>query len=154
MTRQYDIQYINTYVSGSTAYATERFAPRKEATLPKPRRAKKMIIAIDPVAIMGILVAAVLMVMLLVGWINLDRANREAAQMENYAMSLQAENARLEQIYENGYDLEQVREIAIAMGMVDISQVEHVQVEVVEPEVPREPTAWETFCTFLTGLFA
>ncbi len=155
MARQYEIQYVNAYVSGSAAYAVERNAPRKKAVeLPKPRRAKKMVIAVDPVTVMGIAVAMVLCVMLLVGWVSLNQANEKALAMESYVASLQEENAELQDTYESGYDLEQVRQIALAMGMVDVSQVKHVQIEVTEPQVQQTPTAWESFCTFLAGLFA
>jgi len=155
MTRQYDIQYVNAYVSGSSALAAERTAPRKRAVkLPTPKRAKKTVIAVDPVTIMGIAVAMVLCVMLLVGWMKLDQANRKAEVMEDYVISLRQQNDQLQRTYEAGCDKTQVREIADAMGMVDISQVKHVQVQVQTPPAEKTPTAWESFCTFLAGLFA
>ena len=85
--RQYEIQYVNAYVSGSAAYAPERKAPRKNTVnLPLPKRRKKTVIAVDPVAIMGVAVAVVLCVMLLVGWVNLNQANERAQAMEHYRL--------------------------------------------------------------------
>ena len=59
--------------------------------------------------------------------------------------------------YREGYDLEEIREIALAMGMVPMEQLETVQISVpvVEAEEQaQEPSGWEAFCTFLAGLFA
>ena len=49
---------------------------------------------------------------------------------------------------------DQVRQIAEAMGMVSIDRVPHISLDVTVPVQEAEPTPWETFLTFLTGLFA
>jgi hypothetical protein len=63
----------------------------------------------------------------------------------------------LQNKYDSSYDLEEIREIALAMGMVPMEQLETVQISVpvVEAEEQaQEPSGWEAFCTFLAGLFA
>jgi hypothetical protein len=67
---------------------------------------------------------------------------------------LQQENVQLRTEYEAGYDLDEIRQLATAMGMVPAEQAERVQVHVNVPVEEEEPTAWENFCMFLTGLFA
>jgi carbohydrate diacid regulator len=49
---------------------------------------------------------------------------------------------------------EELEKIALAMGMVPSSQVPHISMDVTVPQQEAEPTAWENFCAFLTGLFA
>ena len=149
-----EVRYINAYVSGSAACMVQTKAQKKSALMPKFRPKKKVVLAVDPVAIFGILVASVMVVMLMVGFMTLNRVNEEAAAMEQYVQNLQEENISLQTTYENGYDLEQVRQIAQAMGMVSIEDVPHISLNVSVPVQEAEPTPWETFVTFLTGLFA
>ena len=71
-----------------------------------------------------------------------------------YAASLQEENAQLQDTYTSGYDLEEVRQIALAMGMVPVEQVPHLQMQVTAPQVTQELSPWESFWTFFLGMFA
>ena len=84
----------------------------------------------------------------------MNQAQQEAKIYRDYAMSLQQENAQLQDTYTSGYDLEEVRQIAIAMGMVPMEEVPHLQMQVETPQVEQEPTAWESFWTFFLGMFA
>ncbi len=155
MARQPEIQYINAYVSGSTAYQLETpVRKKKQVKLPKMRRQKKAVIALDPVAVGSIVVAAVMLVLLLVGFARLQNAREQVADMERYVSSLQQQNMQLRDTYTSGYDLDEIEKIALAMGMVPSSQVPQVSVSVTVPHVQQPPTAWESFCAFLMGLFA
>ena len=78
----------------------------------------------------------------------------ETQALENYVLSLQQENQQLKDTYASGYDLEEIEKIALAMGMVPASQAQQISLSVTVPEQIPEPTAWESFCAFLTGLFA
>lgn len=156
MARQPEIQYINAYVAGSAAYKIESAPVRKhkKVQLPKQKRAKKTVIAFDPVAIGGILVASVLLVLMFVGMFQLQGIRQDQMALQQYVGALQQENEQLSERYASGYDLEEIERIALAMGMVPSSQVPHINLDVSVPQVVEEPTAWETFCMFLTGLFA
>ncbi len=156
MARQPEIRYINAYVSGSMAYQLEAEPVRrkKKVTLPKMRREKKTVIALDPVAVGGIAVAVVMLVLLLVGFVRLQSARTDVRSLENYVSSLEQQNQQLQDTYSSGYDLEEIEKIALAMGLVPASQVQQISVEVTIPHEVAEPTAWENFCAFLTGLFA
>ena len=150
-----EVRYINAYVSGSAAPMMASKAQKKQsATMPKFRPKRRVVIAVDPVAVLGIVVAFVMAVMLMVGFLTLNRINEEAIVMEQYVAALQEENISLQNTYDNGYDLDQVRQIAQAMGMVSIDQVPHISLDVTVPVQEAEPTPWEAFLTFLTGLFA
>lgn len=74
--------------------------------------------------------------------------------MQAYVAHLQSENTRLQVQYEEGYDLEVVEEMALALGMVPEAQVRHITLETQMPEVVPEPTFWEQVTAFLTGFFA
>lgn len=155
MARKNQVQYVNFYTAGTAAYKYEPVqAPEKKASLPKPRRRKRIRVYVDPMAIVGACAAMVLMVMMFAGMVKLSRAQQEQAQMAAYVQSLQEENARLEQQYHAGYDPDEIYRIATAMGMIPVEEAEHIQVQVHVPVVEEEPTAWENFCVFLTGLFA
>ena len=156
MARQPEIQYINAAVCGSCAYQLD-FRPlrkKKKAQLPKMKREKKKVIAIDPVALMSIGVACVLFVLMVAGFCRLQDARAETAALSNYVSTLQEQNAQLRDTYEAGYDLEEIEKIALAMGKVPASQVPQISIQVEVPEEVEEPTAWENFYAFLTGLFA
>lgn len=155
MAKQPDIQYINAFVSGSVAYKMEKKPEKKKVNLPKLRRKKRIVLLVDPAAVLGICVAAVLLVLLCVGFFRLRSAQAETRALSNYVTALQEENKALEEQYRAGYDLSEIEEIAKTMGMVPIEEVQKVQISV---QVPQEETAevsvWQAFRTFLVGLFA
>ena len=155
MAIQPEVRYINAYVSGNIALQPEKM-PQKQVSgrLPKARKQQKWLIRVDLVAVGGILAAFVLSIMLVVGLVQMNQAQREAKMYKEYAMSLKQDNAQMRDTYASEYDLDEVREIAITMGMVPVEQVEHVTMQVVTPEVVQEPTAWESFWTFFLGMFA
>ncbi len=155
MARRAEIQYINYYMSGSAAYQLETNPIKKNhAPQPKKRNQKKIVLHIDPMALAGIAVALVMFVLLIAGVVRLCAVQQQANQMRAYVVQLQQENANLHETYKAGYDLEEIRQIALARGMIPASQAQQVQLQVTLPETPQEPTAWENFVTFLTGLFA
>lgn len=150
-----EVRYINAYVSGNVAYRPEK-KPQKKSTvqLPRVKRKQKIVIPVDLFALGGIVAAIVLSFMLLVGVVQLHHAQQEVAELNHYVVTMQAENKKLKDTYTSGYNLEEIRDIALAMGMVSAEQVPHVQMRMAEPEVVEEPTAWESFWTFMVGLFA
>lgn len=155
MARQPQVQYINYYTAGSAAYRYEEPIRRKaEVQLPKPRRKKRIIIKVDPVAVFGLCMAVVMLVMMICGVRDLVIARQQQDQMASYVQRLQDENTRLQAEYEQGYDLDEIYEIATAMGMIPVEQAQHIQVSVAAVEEEKEPSGWENFCMFLTGLFA
>lgn len=155
MAMQPEVRYINAYVSGTAVPKPEKTPQAKPLVrLPKIKKQQKWLISVDMVSVGGILAAAVLSVMLIVGLVQMNQAQQEAKMFRDYTMSLEQKNAQLHDTYTSGYDLEEVRSIATAMGMVPAEQVQHLQMQVTEHETTQEPTPWESFWTFLTGMFA
>ncbi len=155
MAKQPQVQYINQYISGTMAYQPE-VSPRheKKARLPKPRRERKLLIEVRPAALLGIALAVVLLVMLVSGAVQMFAAQREAEQLQAYVQTLQQTNAELANTYASGYDLEEIQDLALAMGMIPAEQAEQTQVSVTLPKETAEPTTWESFVAFFKGLFA
>lgn len=155
MAMQPEVRYINAYVSGTAAPQPQKRPQKRPAVyLPKVKKQQKWLIPVDIVAVGGILAAVVLSVMLIVGLVQMNQAQREAKMYKEYALSLQQENEALQDTYTSSYDLEEVRDIALAMGMTPVEQVQHIQMQVVTPQVVQQPTAWESFWTFFLGMFA
>ena len=158
MTNKNEIQYIRLYTNGSSACSVDFSTPEKKkrnkTRLPKAQVEQKLMIRLDPAALCGMLVAAVMFIMMLVSCVQLIRAQSQTQAMQAYVAHLQSENTRLQVQYEEGCDLEVVEEMALALGMVPEAQVRHITLETQMPEVVPEPTFWEQVTAFLTGFFA
>ena len=66
---------------------------------------------VDPVAIFGIAVAAVMLVLMAVGVNRLFERQAEVSVSTQYLEQLKAENLELKDTYAAGYDLEEIKEI-------------------------------------------
>ena len=120
MARQPDIQYVRFYTAGSAARKLEPSVdPRKQVELPQPkaRRQRCRMIRIDPIALCAVAVAAVMLIAMVVGLVELASVSIRADKMESYAVQLQGENAQLRTEYESGYDLEEVEQKLTALGL-------------------------------------
>ncbi len=156
MAQRVDVRYIQFYTGGSAAQKVAPQVPLETIKLPKVKkqRQKRLVIHIDPVAVLGIGVAAVMLVLMVVGMVQLRSARQELRTMNAYVNTLTQENVSLNTAYTEGYDLESVKTTALALGLVPVDQVQHVTVRLPEVQTQETPGAWERFCTFLTGLFA
>ena len=155
MARETEVRYISYYMVGSAACQVEPFDYRKkEVKLPKQRKKKRIVLYVDPMAVLGIVVAFTMFILMIAGIVRLSLLTNEAQRMGDYAATLQVQNEALRETYEAGYDLEEIRQIAQARGMVPVEEAQQVQIRLRVPPQVEEPSAWESFLTFLTGLFA
>ena len=155
MARKPDIQYVRYYTDGSAARQLEVYSPRKNKTAaPRPRKQKGYVIYVDPLAVGGILLAAVMLVMMLVSSIRLVVARQELSNAQAYVTTLTQSNEQLRKTYDASYDLEEVEKSALALGMIPISQATTIFVDVEEEEIVEEPTFWERVSMKLAELFA
>ena len=159
MARQPDVQYIRFYTDGSAARKVEVAGPvRKTAQPPKQRKKKKIILYVDPLAILGIITAVVMLSVMISSMVLLKEAKAETAVMEQYVAQLREENAQLQSEYEAGFDIHEVERTALALGMIPMEQAQHVILEkpsapTVQLEIFKETATTEIY-TLLTGLFA
>lgn len=157
MVKKPDIQYIDRfYVHGSEARVLE-LKPKKRrirTVLPLSAPDKTIKIAIDPVALSGIVVAAALLVLLVVGTVQYFQVCRQYQAMLDYVVTVQNENVELRESYRSQYDLAEIEEKALAMGMIPVSEAEVITIQPEMPEREPEMTAWEEFVWLCKGLFA
>ena len=158
MAIQPDIMYVSYYTAGSAAYDMNRKPEKPKAPVVHKRRRhvkKQRVIAVDPVAVVGILVAVCMFFALISGVQEYQDTLEQNQRMQSYMEQLQHENAALQHTYENSYDADSIYEMATAIGMVPQSQVQHVQIRVEIPQTEEAQLSfWENVSLFLTGLFA
>ena len=160
MALQPDIQYVPIcYVDGSTARKLEQpvyKAPTvTKAPQPRRRKAKRIVVVVDPVAIFGMLIAVVMLCCMISGFVEYSVLRQQNRQMNEYVTALELEKAQLEQTYREGYDLDEIRDFAQSNGMVPADQAPQIQIEVQLPQQEQaQLTFWDTITTFLAGLFA
>ncbi len=149
--------YISYYSNDSTARRVERKPVTKAMAAPKPvtRPAKRVVVRVDPVAVAGIVLALVMLVSLISAGSQYHSWTEKNAQLSHYVATLQQEQEALQQEYKAGYDLEQIREIATAIGMVPAEDAQRITVDVHIPGADQEQVSfWESITIFLAGLFA
>ena len=157
MAEKPEIQYIGQfYVYGSEA---KKVAPKpvkesKEYAIPLHRFEKIRKIYVDPLAIISLLSAMVLLTAMVVGVLQLQTAWKELDTANRYLQ--QVENIHTERLvnYHSGYNLKDIREAALNMGLVPISEVTTMSLTVTMPEPEAEPTLWDDIVWFAKGLFA
>lgn len=154
MAKREEIQYVRYYAYGSTAVKAQPEQRRRTEAEAQPiPKAEPVPIPFSPVAVFGTTVAVVMLVLVLVGFGQLNSVNREIRNMELYIGSLKSENYALNKEYEAGYDLDEIQTAAEAMGLVPIDQVEHVTIHIPEPEVvvelPWYQQLWNDFLAML-----
>ena len=154
MAQRADVQYIQFYTSGSAAKRIMPAISTYFRPLPKIKKRKAVRVCVDPIAIMGTLVAVCMLVMMLVGLNQLQLAQESTAQMESYVQRLEFENRQLKAEYAASCDLDAIEQTALALGMIPQAEAVHTEISIEVPQVEKPVTMWNRIGTFLTGLFA
>lgn len=152
--RATDIQYIQFYTDGSAARQPVMPAAPKKNPQRRPRRRKELTVDINPVAVVGTVLVAVMLVMMVVGLVQVNHQRQQLHRLEEYIARLEQSNEVLQQEYEAGYDLEDIGRMALALGMIPQEQAQHVYLEL--PQVQQQPqlTWWQEFFQSLRQLLA
>ena len=157
MNQKPKIQYVGQfYVHGSEARQLQRQEEKRQAKTKLPLAKIQTIekIYVDPVALVGIAVAVVMLVTMVLGAVQLKRDWDQYERVSAYVSELKRENARMSHVYRSSYDLKDVEAKALAMGLVPKNELQTIAVTVTVPEPEAEPTRLEEMRTFLEGLFA
>ena len=157
MNQKPKIQYIGQfYVHGSEARQLQMQEQKQQAKtkLPLVRIQKIEKVYVDPVALVGIAVAVVMLVTMVLGAVQIKRDWNHYEQVSAYVSELKKENARKNHAYHLSYDLEDIKSKALAMGMVPKSELQTMAVTVTVPAPEVELTRGEEIKLFLEGLFA
>ena len=149
-----EIQYVGQfYVHGSEA---KQVAPKRrpQFQLPKALPDKIEKIYVDPVALVGLMVAALMLVAMVVGACQIHSSWQEYEEAFHDLSVIKREHARLEHVYNISIDLDDVAAQAESMGLVPVDQLPAMTVRVTMPVPEPEETAWDEFVWFIQGLFA
>lgn len=151
-----DVQYVSYGIDGTAAKKVERHVGEGHAApVYKRRKAEHKVIAVNPLALAGMALSVILLVAMVVGLVQYQQVLEDSRQMSQYVQQLQQENVQLEQTYRDGYDLDEIRQIAEQAGMVAAENVEQISVSVQKPEQEEaQMSFWKSLTTFLTGIFA
>lgn len=150
-----DIQYIRYYTEGSAARKLVQTIPEKAAPAPRSQKKKQPVLYIDPVAIIGMVTAVILVVCMFIGLHSYNKAQQRRYEMEQYVNRLEVQSAQLDQRYAEGYDLDDIRLKAVLAGYVPVNQVTHITVAPQTPaQVETQPGLLESVWISLTELFA
>ena len=157
MIRKPDIQYVTQFYSyGSEAKVLELkpAKKKKKAVLPVARPEQKIQIQVDPVAWGGILIALAMVVLMAVSVNSYLNVCNEYRAMTNQVITLQNINVEKQLEYEKLYDLNDIEQKALALGMIPAEEAEVVTIAPVIPEPEMETPWWENISWFMKGLFA
>ena len=152
-----DIQYVTQFYSyGSEAKVLELKPAQKKRrfALPVAMPQQKIHILVDPVAWAGILVSVVMVILMVVSANSYLDACADYAVMNNHVIELQNFNVEKQQEYAGMYDPDDIREKALALGMIPMEEAEDVFISPVIPEPEHETLWYENISWFLSGLFA
>ena len=157
MVQKPKIQYVGQfYVHGSEARALALEEERRQAKARRPlaRLQQVELIYVDPVAVLSIVVSFIMLATMLTGALALKDDWADYEQMATYVSYLKQENARLEKEYREGYDLEDIRSKALALGMIPADQLERRTVTVTVPEKEPEISRVQQIKTYFEDMFA
>ena len=152
-----EIQYVGQfYIYGSEARKLEpkRQERKQNKVLEQPKTEQTRVISIDPVALVGLVVAAAMLICLAVCAVQIGETWQEYEAVSNYMAQLMMENASLKHDYVNSYDLAEVEATALALGMIPATEANTIILPVHIPVAESEPTFWEDLVWFVQGLFA
>ena len=152
-----EIQYVGQfYVYGSEARKLEpnRQERKKNTVLEQPKAERIRVVSIDPVALIGLVVAAAMIICLAVCAMQIGETWREYEAVSDYMAQLMMENSSLKHEYVNSYDLAEVEATAVALGMIPATEAQTIILPVHVPVTESEPTFWDDLVWFAQGLFA
>lgn len=152
MARKTAAVYIQFHTDGNAARQPELRPVKKPA--PRPRKKPVVVLRIQPLALAGILLSAVMLICMFCGALELRAARKARTDMANLANHLAWENGILEEAYYQGLDLERIRQEALALGMVPEEQVTLMTVPVEEPQAQVSGGIRQELGGFFRGLFS
>ena len=161
MARKADIQYVHHYyTAGSAAKKVAVKVENKKKPLPlfeplmMAEPDQKVVVKIDPLSAVATVVAVALVIMMVVSLFQYSAAHQRNVELQKYVYTLSDENVRLQGKYQSGFDLAEIEEQALALGMIPIAEAQTITVSGSVPAHEAEPTRWERVQLFMSDLFA
>lgn len=128
-------RYVQYYTAGSAARKLTPVIPLNTPALPRTRTQQKRIkIYLDPVALLGTVVAVAMLITMLVGVSALQAEQAKTVAMVEYVETLRVENEALRTQYTEKCNLAEIEEAALALGMIPKEEATHTLIQVDLPE--------------------
>lgn len=156
MTDKPKIQYVREFYNYGTEAKKLDFRSFRlpKSGLPMERLSKAETVTLDPVAMVAIVAAVVLLIVMAVGITQIQDDWTEYDATRAYVSHLRAENARLALDYQESFQLEEIANKAQGLGLVPLEEVKTMTICVTVPEHTPEPTWFDNVKTFWQGLWA
>lgn len=155
MANKPEIQYVEQFfIPGSEAPQLQPQRGGQPARKPRVQQEKKIRILVDPVAMLGLVVAVTMLVLMAVGVYQYNAASQRNEAVNDYLLQLKDTNITREYQYRTKLDLNKIAEQAKALGMIPASEAQTITVHVEVPQPEPENTWWDDLVWFLEGLFA
>ena len=160
MARNADIQYIrHSYTNGTAArkIPAKKQAPKAPLPLFEPKMRKpdeKITVKVEILPTVTILTAAVLVVLMVLSLFQLSEAHQDGVALQEYVYDLRNEQVHLKQKYYEGFNLDEIRVQALALGMIPATEADVLQISGEIPAEPEEPTGWGKVQEVFRELFA
>ena len=141
MARKYNDRYVRYYTFGSTAAKLDHV--ERKASLPEDKTPeKRKPIPFDPVAFAGNAVVILLAILMVVGLFQVAGISRQVKQTQTKVTALEMEQDMLQEVYESGYDLDEIRSAAESMGMIPVEEAIHVRVQTPAEQMEIQQLSW------------
>ena len=126
----YDLyRYNSSYeYGGSAAPEIQHPGLPEEKLAPQRVRRVKAKTAVAPFAVVGLLVAACMMILVIFGYVQLYEATEQVSRMKSELSGLQEDQAVLESLYEGSIDLTYIEARAAELGLMTPSRDQTVYV--------------------------
>ena len=108
----YDLYRTN----GSAAPKIEHPGLPEERPYTRPEKRVKVKAAIAPTSVLGMMVAACMLILVIFGYVQMYEATQRVSNLKSELARLQQEQVVLDSLYEGSVDMDLVEEQAMAMG--------------------------------------
>ena len=125
----YDLYRYQDYnYGGSAAPEIQNPGLPEERIVPERVRRVKAKTAVAPFAVVGLMVAACMLILVVFGYVQLYEATEHVSSLKNELYSLQEDQAVLESLYEGSIDLNVIEARAAELGLVTPSREQTVYI--------------------------
>lgn len=125
----YDLYRYPAYdYTGSAAPEIQHPGLPEERSIPQRTRRVKARTAVAPFAVVGLMVAACMLILVVFGYVQLYEATEQVSILKSELSGLQKEQAVLESLYEGSIDLNYIEARAAELGLVTPSREQTVYV--------------------------
>ena len=123
----YDLYRYNDY-NGSAAPEIQHPGLPEEQHIPQRTRRVKAKTAVAPFAVVGLMVAACMLILVVFGYVQLYEATEHVSNLKSELVSLQEDQAVLQSLYEGSIDLNYIETRAAELGLMTPNRAQTVYV--------------------------